>query len=1024
MAAAARLNLFAIPAHRPFLDSLAAGVLARAGEEPEALSRITLLLPTRRAARALRDAFVRAAGDRALLLPRMRALAGLSTEDADELDLPALLDMPPAVEPLTRQSVLASMVAKLPRRFGGPRSPEQAWTLAGEMARLLDEIALEEKDPALLRLGDEEEFAAAWLDRFEKLAPEEHAQHWQITTRFLRAVVQEWTRWLAGNDVLDIGIRRVLALTAQAQAWRDAPPDYPVISAGIGAGGTIPAAADLLKLLCRTPNGAVVMQGACDLGPDDPPSARPLWDAIMDSPTHPFCGLGRLLAQIDASYADVRDWDGAAPPIAPEERATLMARAMRPADGLQCWTRVEGPRWDDARKGITLLRAADAQQEAVATALLLRGALETPGARAALVTPDRALARRVAAELARHGITADDSAGEPLAITPAAAFLRLIGAALSQSFAPSALLALTKHPLCAAGMDRMAWLGAVRRLERLSLRGARPAPGLAGLRAAAKRGDDQVDTLLDALDRCFAPLSSLDGVARPAADLLAAHLDVAEALASTPELAGGLRLYAGEEGEPLARHLHDLAAALAEHPAVASRDWPDLFEACLAGPVAPSLRSVRGRGGEPHPRVEILGLLEARLLTFDTVVLGALEETVWPLATDPGPWMSRPMRRDFGLPEPESRIGRVAADFLYGTCAAPDVVLSSAQRRGGAPCVPARWLTRLETFLRGQGNLALARSPAADWAASLDMPEGTAVPCTRPAPAPPAALRPRRLSVSDARLLIADPYAFYAKTMLRLRALDPLDQDVGAIDYGNLVHETLRGFLTALGTTWPGEAAAIAAWEKAADAALQVHASHPAIIAFWGPRLGNIGRFVVDEEHKLREAGGLLGCMPEADGRTTLHLPGGAIQVQARADRIDRLATGGWRVVDYKTGQTPSNPQLANGTAPQLPMEALILSRGGFPDAPEGSETTEMIYWRLTGGEVPGEVKDMDLTEKASGVPLVDLAADRLAALAERYLLGEAPFASRPHPSRTAPGGDHDHLARIAEWSIAEEEAS
>jgi len=1016
MPSPAALNLFAIPADRPFLDSLAAGVATRVGAAPDALSRVTLLLPTRRAARALREAFVRLSGGRAMLLPRMRALAGLSTEDADELDLPALLDLPPAVEPLTRQAVLAAMVAKLPPRHGGPRSPEQAWSLAGEMARLLDEIALEEKDPALLRRGEEDAFVAAWLDRFAKLAPEEHAKHWEITTTFLRAVVQDWTGWLADHGLLDIGVRRVLALTEQAKAWQEDPPAHPVIAAGIGAGGTIPAAAALLRQLCRMQHGAVVVQGACDLEDG-------LWRAIGDAATHPFCGLGRLLAQLDASYDDVRAWDGAVPPIAPAARAMLLARALRPAEGLQCWTMRDRERWNGARAGMSRLRAADAQQEAVATALLLRGALETPGARAALVTPDRTLARRVAAELARHGITADDSAGEPLAMAPAAAFLRLIGAALAQDFSPSSLLALAKHPLCAGGMERIAWLAAVRRLERLSLRGARPAPGLAGLRAAAKRDDDAIAALLDTLDRCFAPLATLDGAARPVTDLLAAQMRIAEALASTPGLDGGLRLYAGEEGEPLARHLHALAEALTEHPPIAPRAWPDFFEACLAGPVAPSLRSVR-RGGEPHPRVEILGLLEARLLSFDTVVLGALEETVWPLATDPGPWMSRPMRKQFGLPEPEARIGRVAADFLYVACAAPNTVLSAAQRRDGSPCVPARWLVRLETFLRGQGELALHRSPASDWAAALDMPDGAAKPCARPAPRPPAALRPRTISVSGTRTLIADPYAFYARTMLRLRPLDPLDQDVGAIEYGNLVHAALHGFLSVLGAGWPGAAAAIAAWERAAEAALSEYESRPAIVAFWGPRLGHIGRFVVEQEEELRKHGRLLACMTEQQGQATLRVGDGEIVVLARADRIDRLADGGWRVVDYKTGSTPSDRDLATGAAPQLPMEALILERGGFPGAPAGSRTTGMIYWRLTGGEVPGEVRARLIAEKDTGIPLADLAADRLAALAERYLLGDAPFESRPHPGRGAPGGDYDHLARIAEWSIAEEEAS
>jgi ATP-dependent helicase/nuclease subunit B len=565
-------------------------------------------------------------------------------------------------------------------------------------------------------------------------------------------------------------------------------------------------------------------------------------------------------------------------------------------------------------------------------------------------------------------------------------------------------------------MARDAWLAAARLLERIALRGPRPAPGLAGLRASvAARGDPPapVAALLDALDAALASFARLPPApARPPADLLAAHMQAAEALAATPDLPGGLRLYAGEEGEPLARHLHELAEALPLLPPMAPADWPDLFEATLAGPVAPSLRAVRSRGDAAHPRVAILGLLEARLQCFDRVVLGALEESVWPQATEPGPWMSRPMRAQFGLPEAEARIGRVAADFLTAAAAAPEAVLSSAARRGGAPTVQARWLTRLDTFLAGQDGLALPASPAAAWAAALDAP-ASVTPTPRPAPAPPAATRPRRLTVSDAQLLIADPYAFYAKRILGLDALKAIDLDVGAIEYGTLVHDALAGFLRALGTGWPGDDAARDAWDRAAERALQRHADRPGILAFWGPRLANIGSFVIGEEAALRQAGGLLACLVEVKGKALLRLPGGDVEIEARADRLDHLSRGGWRVVDYKTGTVPKPRDLLEGGAPQLPIEAWLLAEGAFPAA--AGTATDLVYWRLTGGEQPGEVKPMPADQDYAA-----LARDRLEHLAARWLLGEAPFASRPHPSRSGAGGDYDHLARVEEWSAGE----
>jgi ATP-dependent helicase/nuclease subunit B len=646
---------------------------------------------------------------------------------------------------------------------------------------------------------------------------------------------------------------------------------------------------------------------------------------------------------------------------------------------------------------------------------LLREAVEVPGKRAALITPDRDLARRVSAELARHGITADDSAGAPLADAPAAAFLRLIARMIADGFAPAALLAVLKHPLCAAGMERGVWLDAVRGIERKCLRGPRPAAGLEALRAALPAGDTALVGLVDALQAALGDFTELrPSPSRPPAALLALHLAAAEALAATPELPGGIRLYAGEEGEALARHLASLGEALAEMPPIGPASWPGAFDAMLAGPIAPPFRAQRDTAA--HPRIAILGLLEARLQSFDRVILGALEENIWPQATEPGPWMSRPMRARFGLPAPEARIGRVAADFFHAAASASELVLSTARKRGGAPSVPTRWLTRLETFLKGQGEIAIPTSAAARWAAALDQPEDGARPWGRPAPRPPIEVRPRRLSVSDATQLIADPYAFYAARILRLRPLDDLDADIGAREYGTLVHHAMRFFLTGLGTGWPGAEAARALWDQACAEALQKEAVHPGVLAFWGPRMTRMGEFVIAEEEKLRAQNGLLRCLTEHKGSLTLNLTGGDVEIVATADRLDELAGGGWRILDYKTGQVPGATQVVAGAAPQLALEAMILEAGGYPTISADAKAAALVYWKLSGGEKPGEEKNLGASAD-NGTLYADLARTRIAALAERMLLGDAPFESRPHPARGTPGDDYDHLARVDEWA-------
>lgn len=999
------MKLFAIPPDQAFLPALARGALARLGSG-EALAKTTILLPTRRAARALQAAFLREAALPALLLPRMRALAGLSTEDADELALPALLRLPPAVDALRRQAVLAGFAARLPREVGGPANAEHAWALGLELGKLLDEIALEEAeilpdDPALL--------GHRWLERLEALAPEALAVHWQITTTFLRGLVVEWQGWLTEQGLLDIGVRRVLALRAQRVAWEDAPPDGAVIAAGIGMGGTVPAAADLLRVIAtRLPQGFVVLPG------EDRATAALPWEALREAPTHPYAGQRAMLDRMGANMADAQAWVAAGPDGVSE----LLGTALLPAGRLAPWQSPDAARWMQPLPALSRIEASDAQHEAAAIALAMRGALERPGARAALVTPDRDLVRRVAAELPRHGILADDSAGQPLSDTPSGAFLRLIAHLAAGECGPVALLSVLKHPLCAGGMERGEWLAATQALERAALRGVSPGPGLAGLRVALaglRDPEPRLAALLDALEMALGPFTSLPhSPLRPPADLLAEHLAAAEALASTPTLPGGLRLYAQAEGEALARHLAALAPAMAALPPISPADWPGLFEAALAQGNTRAARISRGRSDAAHPQVEILGLLEARLLDFDLVVLGALDETIWPQASDPGPWMSRPMRREFGLPSPELRIGRVAADFLLTASASRRAVFSRAARRGGSPAVPARWLTRLDIFLKGQEGLALTPEPCAEWARLLDQPAEIR-PCARPAPRPPLEARPERINVSDVASLIGDPYAFYAQRILNLRALDPLEQEPGAADYGNLIHATIRRFLAALPQAWPGEVAAAPLWEAAASREMEEARLRPAVAALWAPRLARIGHFLRGLEAQQRH--GLLATWPEVTASLAIRRPGGSFTLQARADRVDRRADGTLRILDYKTGTVPPKAEVDSGTAPQLPLEAWLAEQGAFENVAPGP-VAALEYWRLTGADQPGKVHELKLDLPAT----IATAGAALHALADRFLLGDGDFPAHPHPRRRA-GRNYQHLSRMAEWS-AEGEGS
>ncbi len=589
------MRLATIPAQVPFLDTLASRWLDEHGADR--LARGLILLPTRRAARALAEAFLRAGGGRPMLLPR---IASLGAPDEAPLALAGALALPPPVDAQERLGALAALVMKLPASLGGAGTADRALLLARELAALMDEAERAEIDLP---------------DALKQAADAAYAEHWQATLRFLEIVTHAWPDFLAANGLMNPAARQVALLHAQARAWQDTPPEEPVWVAGTTAG--IPAVAALLRVVARLPRGQIVLPGL------DLDLAEAAWEAAEAS--HPQAGLKHLLAGLGATRGDVVRWDGTS--VAPSGRVTTLAQALLPASALSAW-RDPGP---VEINRLSRLEAADEQEEAVAIALILREALEKPGTRAALVTPDRVLAGRVSAELLRWGVVADDSAGEKLADSPQAVFLRLLAEAVAARLAPVALLALLKHPLAAAGGSQALCRAAARDLEKTALRGPKPAPGLAGLRVRAEAASPAARDLLDALESCLEPLLRVQAAVSIAPDaLVSALIEAAEALATTDTTPGPALLWAQEEGEALALLLAGARPALRHLPDQNPSVLPGLLDALLEGAVVRSRRALRGREGSEHPRVFIWGLLEARLQSAEMMVLGGLVEGVWP----------------------------------------------------------------------------------------------------------------------------------------------------------------------------------------------------------------------------------------------------------------------------------------------------------------------------------------------------------------------------------------------------------
>jgi ATP-dependent helicase/nuclease subunit B len=398
------------------------------------------------------------------------------------------------------------------------------------------------------------------------------------------------------------------------------------------------------------------------------------------------------------------------------------------------------------------------------------------------------------------------------------------------------------------------------------------------------------------------------------------------------------------------------------------------------------------------------------------LVLGGLVEGVWQPLVEPGPWLSRPMRQTVGLPSPEEVVGQTAHDFAQAACAAPTVVLSCPRRRDGAPAVPARWLTRLETFRAGR-NHSLPDHSAAVWARQLDQPLGGPRPVAPPQPRPPVALRPNRLSVTEIETWLRDPYAIYARHVLKLRPLDALDQETDAADYGQVVHDGLHRFLRAHGTAWPPNAPALL--REALSRALADTDPREALRAWWSPRLDRIAEWVAETEAMRRAAAPPVAIMSEADGRW--RLPGPRMfDLTGRADRLELRDGGRLAILDYKTGTPPSQTDVEVGLAPQLLLEAAMAEAGAFAGL-DPARATELIYWHLSGGFDRGTSVALFKGDAAAiGAAVADAAA-ALQRLIAAFDDPERAYLSHPHPARAPRFADYAQLARVAEWSAAGE---
>ncbi len=959
-------RLFAQAPGEDFPRALVDGLRARMiGHPPEALARVHLIVNTRRMARRIRDIFD--AGP-PCLLPRISLLTDLG-------ELSAMDRLPPAVSPLRRRLEITQLVSRLLDSQPDLASRASLYDLADSLADLLDEMEGEGVSP----------------DAIDALDVSDLSGHWERAKTFIGITRSFYDNEEAG---LDAQARQRRVILSMIDRWKDTPPDHPVILAGsTGSRGTTLL---LMKAIAQLPQGAVVLPGFDFELPDA------VWahlDDALAAEDHPQYRFYKLMSDLGVTAKHVDPWH--TPYVQQAARNAALSLALRPAPVTDAWLS-EGPHLKDLSQAfadVTLVEAPSPRSEALAIALRLRQAAEDEET-AALITPDRMLTRQVTAALSRWGILSDDSAGTPLQLSPPGRFLRHVAGLFARRITTDQLLTLLKHPLTQSNAQRGPHLLMTRELELYLRKTGTPFPDARVLKTWEAAQPDPLPGWADWVIETI--LSIIPGQTRALSTWTARLIDVAEAIAGAGDATG--ELWEQKAGREARGMMDDLAAQAAFGGEMSATDFSDLLTALLGR------GEVRDRDA-PHPTIMIWGTLEARVQGADLLILGGLNEGTWPEAAKPDPWLNRQMRAKAGLLLPDRRIGLSAHDFQQAV-AAPKVWLTRAVRSEDAQTVPSRWINRLTNMLEGlQGAggrdvLAQMRNRGEtwrQWAELLEKPTEQE-PAPRPSPRPPRVARPTQLSVTDIKRLIRDPYAIYARHVLRLRPLDPLVRLPDPRVKGIVVHDVLERFIHAVdeGTAKLTKDSFLALAQDVLDADIP----WPTARILWMGQLARSADWFLASEVARRETARRLGSEITAASQ----IEELSFTLTARADRIDLTHDGRLILYDYKTGQPPTKPQQKKFDK-QLLLETVLAEHGAFQEIPP-TDVAAAIFIGL------GAAKEVE-------APIAEEPPDKVWAefceLIQAYQDPATGYTARRMLEKDTDIGDYDQLARFGEWDDSQD---
>ena len=892
------LMIYHVPFSADLANILADELLKRYQDDPFNLAQVQLILPTKRACLAVKNAFLNK--NKTTLLPHMLPIYEL--DPADEF-------IPDAISDTERLILLARLCLAKPNVM----THDQALKMAISLEELLDTAYQFDLD-------------LSHLDELVQI--ERFAIHWQETVQFLDILHTHWPKILKERNQID-HMDRVIRLIRSFTKDLKKHPEQTIFMAGFL--DSFPAVNELVEVVSKGKKNLVFEQ------------------KFTDKKTNCKDYLFEKL---------------------PQEEIIIEALTNN------SWAQKDfNP---NVLKNVHLIETENTREEALTIALLLRQTLETPNKTAALVTTDRSLARQVISQMQRWDILLDDSAGKPLNHTDIGIFFCLI-ADLGRSPNGVNYLSLLKHPLVADGQDPINLRQAVQAQEKL-------------LRGKKQHWEMALNTDFSEWIDLFKNNTMI-----PFKTLLSKHLELAEQLATSADKTATQRLWQNDTGKQVFSFFSDLLIHADMIGEIESQTYPDILKLLM------QRQSVRPRYGT-HPRLDILGPIEARFSHADVCIIGGLNEGVFPALPDTDPWLNRPTRTKLGIPLPEEKIKELSIDFAHNFCS-KEVYLTRSIKIDGAQAVPSRFVERLKAVVeinhlklpKYRANLALL----IDTPAQYDKPK-------RPEPCPPVEDRPNRLPITQIEMWRRNPYGIYARYILNLYPLNTLEAKTNNALFGELIHKVIQEFLTRYPFSTDRQLLFQTAQEVFDENKLSDVDKNLLNIRF-----SAIADFLIQQQ--TNDSLIVKKSLCEEKIEQSFDIDGQPFTLYGTADRVDTLKNKTLRVIDYKTYHPPKKKEVTAGFSPQLVLEALLLSEK------QELPVSNLTYWYLSNKIDASEVQP--ITEsKAEIDDLIQKSKDGLSKIIRAFRNEKTPYEVCPIPSQSPLFNDYAHLARMQEWATAEED--